>query len=163
MTTPAIMLGLLVAPFVILTIAGRLTGRSFLDPQLRGCIGLALVFCFTGVGHFINTEPMAAMIPSWVPRRVSLVYATGIIEIAAAIAVLVPRIRRRTGWALIVLLLLFLPVNIYAAANRIGMGGHRWGPGYLLIRVPLQAILVGWTWWFTARSLRKDDREKERH
>ena len=25
------------------------------------------------------------------------------------------------------------------------------GPAYLLIRVPLQAILLGWVWWFTVR------------
>lgn len=51
------------------------------------------------------------------------------------------------------MLLLFLPVNVYAAQNRVGMGGHTWGPGYLLIRVPLQAILASWTWWFAIRPM----------
>jgi hypothetical protein len=32
------------------------------------------------------------------------------------------------------------------------MGGHTWGPVYLLIRAPLQALLVAWTWWFAVRT-----------
>ena len=50
------------------------------------------------------------------------------------------------------MLIAFLPVNIYAAVNRVGMGGHEWGPIYLLIRVPLQFILIGWIWWFAVRG-----------
>jgi len=44
-----------------------------------------------------------------------------------------------------------MSVNIHAAFNRIEMGGHEWGPIYLLIRVPLQLILIGWTWWMAVR------------
>jgi hypothetical protein len=32
------------------------------------------------------------------------------------------------------------------------MGGHEWGPVYLLIRAPLQAIIVFWVYWFTIRQ-----------
>jgi len=44
-----------------------------------------------------------------------------------------------------------LPANIYAAFNRVGMGDHGQGPGYLLVRVPLQFVLMGWTYWFAVR------------
>ncbi len=91
------------------------------------------------------------MLPPWVPVRIPLVYATGVLEIAAALVVLIPRLRKLVGWGLIAMLILFLPVNIYAAFNRIEMGGHEWGPIYLLIRVPLQLILIGWTWWMAVR------------
>ena len=53
--------------------------------------------------------------------------------------------------AIVLMLLLFLVVNIYAAVSHFGMGGHQWGPVYLLNRVPLPAILVGGTWWFAVR------------
>ena len=89
--------------------------------------------------------------PPWLPARIPLVYATGILELGAAFAALVPRIRSRVGWCLILMLIMFLPVNIYAAINRIGMGGHQWGPVYLLVRVPLQLVLLAWIWWFVAR------------
>jgi uncharacterized membrane protein len=86
-----------------------------------------------------------------VPGRIALVYATGVIEIVAAVAVLIPWLRMMVGWGLIVMLILFLPVNIYAADNHVGMGGHEWGPIYLLVRVPLQVILIAWTWWCAVR------------
>jgi hypothetical protein len=31
------------------------------------------------------------------------------------------------------------------------MGGHEWGPVYLLIRAPLQAIILAWIYWFTIK------------
>lgn len=151
MTTIAIMLGLLASPLLLGVAAGRLAGRPAVDVHLLGCIGVALVFGFTGIGHFLLTKPMAGMLPAWVPGRILLVYVTGVVEIAAGVAVLVPRLRRTVGWGLIVMLILFLPVNVYAALNRIEFGGHEWGPVYLLIRVPLQLVLIGWIWWMAVR------------
>ena len=150
MTTPIIILGLLSGPLLFGAMLQRLTNRDMSSADL-GCVGIMLVFCFTGVGHFVKTEPMSEMLPPWMPSRISLVYVTGLIEIAAAVTVLVPRRRPMVGWFLIVLLFCFLPVNIYAAVKEIGLGGHQWGPMYLLIRIPLQAILIGWIWWFAVR------------
>jgi uncharacterized membrane protein len=152
MTTPAIMLMLLTGPYLLLELAGRSRGREVLDASTRGCLGITLVFLFTGTGHFVQTEGMVRMLPPWVPAAVPLVYITGVIELAAAIAVLRPRFRRLTGCGLAAMLVGFLPVNIYAAVNRVGMGGHEWGPVYLLIRVPLQLILLWWVWRFAIRS-----------
>lgn len=109
MTTPAIILGLLSVPLLPVTTLNRATtGRQSGHKRLAGCIGITLVFCFTGVGHFVKTEPMAEMLPPWVPGGIPLVYLTGVIGIAAAITV--------------------------------------------LIRIPLQAILVAWIWCFAMRQ-----------
>ena len=161
MTTPLIMLGLLIAPLLVSGLGSVLTGRRWLEPRTAACLGITLVFCFTGLGHFVQTEPMAAMLPPWVPERNMLVYLSGILEFVLAAAVLVPRWRRAAGLVLIVMLIAFLPVNIYAAVNRVGMGGHEWGPIYLLIRVPLQFILIGWIWWFAVRSREHQPRQDQ--
>jgi uncharacterized membrane protein len=50
------------------------------------------------------------------------------------------------------MLVLFFPANIYAAFTRVDMGGHAWGPVYLLIRAPLQLVLIGWAYGFVARK-----------
>jgi uncharacterized membrane protein len=50
-----------------------------------------------------------------------------------------------------VVLVLFFPANVYAALNHIPMGGHAWGPVYLLVRAPLQIIILLWVYWFTIR------------
>ena len=94
---------------------------------------------------------MVEMLPPWLPFRHALVYATGLLEWLLAVGLLVPRLRRTAGWSCIACLILFLPANVYAAINAVGMGGHLWGPVYLLIRVPLQGLLIGWAYWFTVR------------
>lgn len=151
MTTPIIMLLLLMTPYLIGRVFSAVTRREF-DARAAAVIGLGILFIFTGIGHFIKTESMAQMLPSWVPQQVFLVYLTGLLEFAIAVGFLVPKYRRLTGWVAAVMLVWFFPANIYAAVNRIPMGGHAWGPVYLLIRGPLQAIILFWVYWFTIRQ-----------
>ena len=148
----AVMLGLLIGPYLILTAVTRVWGTIRIEPHLRGRISLAIVFVFTGLGHFIMTEPMAQMLPPWVPMRMPIIYITGVVELAAAAGILVRCLCRLTGIYLITFLILVLPANIYAAINRVEMGGHSMGPPYLLIRIPLQLILIIWTYWFAVRK-----------
>ena len=150
----AVMLGLLIGPYLILTAVTHVWGTIRIEPHLRGRISLAIVFVFTGLGHFIMTEPLAQMLPPWVPMRMPIIYITGVVELAAAACLLVPRLCRLTGIYLIafLILILVLPANIYAAIHRGEMGGHSMGPPYLFIRIPLQLILIIWTYWFAVRK-----------
>lgn len=140
MITPFIMLSLMSAPWILLR------------HRAAGAWGLGLLFSFTALGHFVQTEPMAMMLPDFVPARVPLVYATGVLEAVVAAAFFHPRTRRLAGWAAAAMLVLFFPANIYAAFAQVPMGGHAWGPAYLLIRAPLQAAILAWVWWFTLRA-----------
>ena len=124
---------------------------AHLSEPLRGRIGVSLVFAFTAVGHFIKTSQMTQMLPSWVPMRVPLIYFTGIFELLAAIAILIPSVSRHVGMVLCIFLLLILPSNVYAAFQRVDFGGHGAGPIYLLVRVPLQLLLIGWIYWYAVR------------
>jgi uncharacterized membrane protein len=140
MITPLVMLALMTAPWLVI--------RS----HAAGAIGLGILFVFTGVGHFIETQAMAQMLPAFVPFRVPLVYLTGILEFAIAAGFFFPATRRLAGWVAAAVLVLFFPANIYAAFAQVPMGGHAWGPVYLLIRAPLQAAIVLWVWWFVLRQ-----------
>jgi len=151
MTTPIIMLVLMVAPFAIARIWSLITRRE-VDLRAAAAVGLTVLFVFTGVGHFIQTEPMSQMLPPWVPERVLLVYLTGVLEFAIAVGFMLRRSRQLTGWVAATILVLFFPANIYAALNQIPMGGHEWGPVYLLIRAPLQLAIVLWVYWFTIKQ-----------
>jgi uncharacterized membrane protein len=119
--------------------------------QDAGVLGLALLFIFTGSGHFLQAELMAQMLPSWVPAPVALVYATGVLELAIAIALLLPETRRAAGWMAAAVLVLFFPANIFAAITHVPVGGHAWGPVYLLVRAPLQLGILFWVYRFTIR------------
>lgn len=118
----------------------------------RGRIGVALVLAFTALGHFIKTSDMARMLPVWAGPRLTLIYATGVFEAIAAVAILITPLSRPVGALLCGYLLLILPSNIYAAIQRIDFGGHAAGPDYLLVRVPLQLFLIGWIYWFAVRQ-----------
>jgi uncharacterized membrane protein len=151
MTTPIIMLALMMAPYLAVLIAAAITHRDA-DFRAAAAIGLGLLFVFTGIGHFTQTEAMVQMLPPWVPERKALVYLTGGLEFAIALGFFVRRSRRFTGWVAAVVLVAFFPANIYAAANHVPMGGHAWGPVYLLIRAPLQIAILVWVYWFTIRQ-----------
>jgi uncharacterized membrane protein len=150
MTTPIVMLILLMGPFVMVRLVSAITGRSF-NARGAAAVGLGILFVFTGLGHFAQAEPMAQMLPPWVPARVPLIYLTGLLEFAAAAGFFLEDTRRLTGWVAAAILLLFFPLNVYAAINHVPMGGHEWGPAYLLIRAPLQIIILLWVYWFTIR------------
>ncbi len=152
MTIILIILSLLILPYLVLTAVDRLSRVTRVEPGLRGRISLALVFVFTGLGHFVQTESMAQMLPTWVPMRVEIIYLTGILELAAAVGLLIPRFSRLAGICLMAFLVLVLPANIHAAIHRVEIGGHSMGPMYLMIRVPLQLVLIGWAYWFAVRT-----------
>ena len=95
---------------------------------------------------------MAAMLPLSVPYRTELVYLTGILELLGAIGVWIPRLTRLTGFFLILMLVAILPANIYSAINRVDFGGHEAGPVYLLVRIPFQVFVIGWTYFATEQN-----------
>src|SRR5687768_2674234 len=129
MTTLIIMLVLMMTPYLVVRIISAVTRRDF-DVRGAAAIGLGILFIYTAIGHFIQTEPMAQMLPPWVPKRTLLVYLTGGLEFAVAGGFLVPKSRRFTGWVAVVVLVVFFLANVYAAINHIPMGGHAWGPVY---------------------------------
>lgn len=147
------MLLLMTAPLALARAWAGIAHRPF-DPRGAAAIGLALLFLFTGIGHFARTEPMSLMLPAWVPERVFLIYLTGVLELAIAGAFLVKGSRGWAGWAAAAVLVLFFPANIYAAIHHVPFGGHAMGPAYLLVRAPLQLAILAWVYWFTIRRPR---------
>lgn len=150
MTTPLLMLLILTLPWLI---------RRFLqgerDPRAlsaAAAAGAGLLFLFTASGHFLQTANMTQMLPPWVPAREALVYLTGILEFAIAIALFTRRWRLAGACGAAAVLVAFFPANVYAALQHAPMGGHAWGPTYLLVRTPLQLFILWWIWRFLLRE-----------
>ena len=142
----------LLVPYLILTLIGRLVPRLKITSSKRARVGLSLFFVVTALAHFISTEEMAAMIPPSIPYRIELIYLTGVLELLGAIGVWIPRLERLTGFLLVLMLISLLPANIYSAINRIEFGGHGGGPAYLLVRVPFQLFVTWWTYFATEQD-----------
>jgi uncharacterized membrane protein len=153
---------LLVAPYLVLTLAGRWVGGLKIAPAARARVGLTLFFLFTALGHFVRTEEMAEMVPPPVPYRVGFIYLTGVLELLGAAGVWVPRLMRLTGLCLILMLIAIRPANIYSAVQRVEFGGHAAGPAYLLVRVPFQFFVIWWTYFATGQRWRHGQREEAR-
>ena len=122
------LLGILIGSYALLTTVAWVRGVGRPDNQLRGRASLALLFLFTGLGHFVQTDAMAQMLPTWVPMRVTVIYVTGLLEWAGAIGLLLPGFSRVAGLCLVGFLVLVFPANVYAAVNQVAMGGHESGP-----------------------------------
>jgi len=104
---------------------------------------------FTAIGHFVFTKGMSMMIPTFIPFKENFVYLTGVFEILLAIGLLIPRLKKSSGWALIIFLLLMLPANIYASFHNVDyQKGTFEGNSltYLWFRVPLQIGFIFWTY-----------------
>jgi uncharacterized membrane protein len=150
MSTIMMALAILLIPAALGFWAQHAAGHSGAG-RLGGTIGLSLAFAFFGLGHFLITDALVEMLPPFVPARTAIILATGLLELAIAVGLLVPAWRRIAGLAAAGVLVAFFPANIYAALNAVGPAGHAAGPIYLLIRVPLQIFLLGWTYWFVLR------------
>ena len=94
------------------------------------------------------------MVPAFIPFKKQLVWLTGIIEMAAAIGLLLSSWRHTTALWLIIFFILILPANIYAAVNKVDyQNANHEGSGtrYLWFRVPLQLLFIFWVYWFAFR------------
>jgi len=140
--TLAVMLALLLGPPMLLGGLGRWRPGLALDLRLRMRIGMSSMLVFTGVGHFLKTQEMIAMLPEALPRRREIVLATGILELAAAIGLHLPGLRRRAAIGLALFFLAAFPANAYSALAATGLGGR--GALYLLVRAPAQILFVFW-------------------
>ncbi len=154
MTTPIIILLLLTFPLFIAFFVSKARCVE-LDIGKYSCWGLGIAFIFFSIGHIANTEGMVEMLPMWVPFRLSIIYLTGVLELLIGIALFLPKFQINAAKAAIIVFIVFFPANIYAALNSVGLGGHQWGPVYLLIRFPLQLILIVWTYFLCLKSHNK--------
>jgi uncharacterized membrane protein len=116
---------------------------------------LAVTLLFTASAHFTPMRhDLARMVPPAVPYPMAVIYFTGVCEILGAVGLLVPRVRRLAGLALIVFFLAIFPANVHAARTGATIGGTPAVP--LPVRIPMQILLIGLTWWSAVSTPRQD-------
>ena len=123
--------------------------RGNYEFAFSGRIAMSAMLVFTAVGHFVFTKGMTMMLPQFIPYKTEAVYLTGVIEIVAAIGLLIPNFNGLVAWLLIVFFILMLPANIYAAIKNVDyQKGTFDGSGltYLWFRIPLQVVFIVWTY-----------------
>ncbi len=108
---------------------------------------LAIFLVAAGLNHFIDPAIYLKIMPPYLPWHLSLVYLSGFLEIAFGILLLIPRFAVVSAWGIILLLIAVYPANIQMALHP-----HlfpEYTPLALWARLPLQALLIAWAYWYT--------------
>jgi uncharacterized membrane protein len=117
-------------------------------PLTKNIVGLAGLFLTSGTTHLVRPEVFEPLVPSRLPRRRGIVYASGVAELLCAAGLLHPRTRRYAGWASAALLLGILPGNVQMSADYGRRAARRRTPGAraafagTLARLPLKLPLI---------------------
>jgi len=91
----------LLIAFVIALIITYITNGHY-KIALSARVALSVMLLFTASAHFAFTKGMAMMVPSFIPNKTALIYFTGIIEIIAAMGLLIPNLKETTAWLLLI-------------------------------------------------------------
>jgi uncharacterized membrane protein len=117
---------------------------------LAGKCVLAALFLVAGVGHFASPLFFEQIVPPYLPYPRELVLISGVFEIALGVFLLVPRTSRLAAWGLIALLIAVFPANFYMYQHpELFPSLPKTG---LLIRLPIQGLLILWAFAYTRRS-----------
>ena len=111
---------------------------------------LSALFIGSGLVHLIRPDVYMPMMPPYLPWHRALILISGAAEVGLGLAVLVPSLRQAAAWGLILLLIAIFPANLHIALNNVPLFGNTEGFGiWNWVRLPFQAVLIAWAWWYT--------------
>lgn len=110
-------------------------------------LAMAAFYVLAGLNHFRDPEFYLPMMPSWIPAHGAMVALSGVAEVALGLGLLWPVSRPYAAWGVIALLIAVFPANLQMLLDAEKWTDlPRWG---LVLRLPLQAALIGWAWTLT--------------
>jgi uncharacterized membrane protein len=125
-------------------------------PKVKAILRWVLTVFMVGAGlnHFLSPEPYLGMMPAEIPERfhVLLVDISGIAEMAGGLGLILPATRRLAAWGLIALYVAIFPANLNMAINHLPLGTKPIDAWLLWARLPLQLVLIVWSFWYTRRD-----------
>ena len=116
--------------------------------ERRRAVAMVLLGMFYGVAgyfHLAKPEGFIPVTPAWVPDPAGVVFLTGLFEIAAVAALLIPRTRKLAGVALSLYAICVYPANVQHAANELSAAPHGLAWLYHAPRLFAQPLIVWWS------------------
>lgn len=111
---------------------------------------LGLFYCAAGVLHLAVPEPFLGITPPWVPAPHFIVTATGMAEIAGALALVQPwslPLRKAGGIGLALYALCVWPANFQHMLIDVAKADGGAGLGYHVPRLAFQPVLIWLALW----------------
>ena len=119
-----------------------------------GKAAFAALFVLGGIGHFIATDVYMKIMPPYLPYHRALVLLSGVFEVALGLLLPIPMTSRIAAWGLIALLIAVFPANyfMYQHPEKFDLS-----PTLLLLRLPIQGLLILWAWAYARRPGKQGD------
>ena len=107
---------------------------------------MATVYFVAGLMHFIRPQMYMRILPGYLPGHKFLVTFSGLAEVCLGVALSFPATKDAAIYLIIAMLTFFLPVHLHMLFDKkASMGLPKW---MLLIRIPLQFLLMFWAYWY---------------
>lgn len=106
---------------------------------------LSAAYAMAGILHLVRPVPFLAITPQWVPEPALVVALTGLCEIAGAIGLHIPPLRRAAGWGLALYAVCVFPANVHHAFDAVPIDGVVFGWSYHGPRLLMQPVIIWWT------------------
>ncbi len=115
-------------------------------PALRAAMRwlMAAFYLAAGIVHLRSPEAFLPITPGWVPAPREVILLTGVAEMAGAVGLLVPRLRRAAGVGLALYALCVFPANLKHALEGVAVAGLPTSWWYHAPRLALQPVLIWW-------------------
>lgn len=106
---------------------------------------MACLFVFAGANHFLNPNFYLKMMPPYFPEPSLLVILSGLAEIIFGLLLVFSRTQKAAALGLIALLIAVFPANVYMYQQ--GSRQFSYSDLALLLRLPLQILLIAWVYF----------------
>lgn len=111
---------------------------------------MATLYIATGLNHFRYPGAYYRIMPPYIPYPVTMIYISGILEIALGLLLFSDKTRRLAAWGIIILLIAVFPANIQMLVNYVNEKNPRtW---IAIVRLPLQLVLIWWAYTLTKKE-----------
>lgn len=115
---------------------------------------LGMILAVAGLVHLMEPNAFLSLMPPWIPAPRFVIYATGVVELFAAVGLRQPPLRRTTALWVAAYFVAIWPVHFYVALNSVPMFGNA-QPSFLWGRVAFQLVFIAWALWIAVLSKRE--------
>lgn len=105
-------------------------------------------FIYAGISHFRRPWFFYKITPPSLKKwQKPINVIVGVAEIMGGIGLWIPQTRVMAAWGIFLLLIAVFPANIYMYQSK--GAGMKISQKFLLIRLPLQFVLLAWAYYYT--------------
>ena len=108
---------------------------------------LGVLFVVAGLNHFVMTDFYVGIVPPYLPWPLALVYLSGVAEAGSGLLLLFRNWAVLAAWGIIALCVAVFPANLHMALHPALF--PQFSELALWVRLPLQAAIMAWAYWYT--------------